>query len=177
MRKLVVNRLSKRIRNSLVELASKGYTNTEIIKELGIGQTTLYRWFSKNPELVQLVDAAMDNFEKELVLVGLRDLAKKEKEEELEREWFDDGVRHKVKERTRRPDSKALAMLAAKHFKGEYVDNKEETKNINIRISQKDRALTAEQRKEILYKDRAEGQDIELDANDYKELESDEVGK
>jgi hypothetical protein len=94
-------------------------------------------------------------------------------EEVTEKFYVVDEVTGEVKEVTRRrkyypPDSKAIDMLARKYCDGEFTEKKIEEKNIHIRITQKNRALSLDERIKLLESDSKEG---EIEA-EYREIES-----
>ena len=154
-----------------------GYTNKEICIKYGISTDTLYRWKRLNAKFKKSCKEAERYAARSLIKSGLHDLAKGHEVIEEQTEYYDeiedaDGNIQKVKRiiRSRKlpPDIKAIRMLASKHAQGEYLENEANKLNLDIKITQKDRALSIEDRLAILNKDKSEGETVE--DVEYKEL-------
>ena len=156
----------------------EGHTVVDACRLSGFSEATYYRYRKVDSKFKQRVINALDIRGKETVTKGLHKLAIGAVQVEEKTETFtkDEATGEYIKKSTKvtnlPPNVKALQLLASKHLPNEYNDNKDS--NINITITQKDRALTIEDRLKILSKDAVEGEDIELDASDYKELGTEE---
>ena len=164
------------LRATIFELCSKGYSFEEIVRLVGCHRLTLWKWLSKNPKFHQECKKANEDYHKGLFLRGVRILASEE-EEIIEKEEFIEirvingeprEVKKTITRKRGKPSEKALQMLANKYFKGEYSDNTEA--NVNIQITQNDRALSIEDRLKIIQKD---SNDIE--AVEYRNLNNDDI--
>ena len=161
----------------------KGYTNLEVCIKYGISETTLYKWKRVNAKFKDSCDKAERYAARSIIKQGLNKLAQGSEVSEEVTEFYDvqtcqvTGEEQKVKRiiKTRKlpPDVKALRMLASKHAQGEYLENEAQKNGININvITQKDRALSIEERKAIILRDKLEGE-TPIDA-EYKEIGGEE---
>jgi len=153
----------------------EGHTVERACRLVGIDQSTPYRWCYVSKEFKQKYDNAKAVKAKGYIEKGLDKLVSGAVEITEKTEVFtkdeDTGEYIKKSTTTKKlpPNIKALQLLASKYMPNEYKDN--DTKEINITISQKDRALTIEDRLRILNDDAIEGECIELDSNDSNSLE------
>jgi len=152
----------------------EGYTVTEAAALVGVNSSSVSRWAKLDPTFNRKYCAAKSLHYKNLISKSLDKLAKgsetlEEKIETLTKnEETGEYIKKSIIKKQVLPSIKALQMLASKYEPNTYKDT--DTKEVNITITQRDRALSISERLAILSKDASEGEDIELDSNDYKEL-------
>lgn len=147
--------------NKIIGLCWEGLTNYQIANSLGLHYQTIARWRRVNDTLKVAMDRVREDLAKGAIERGLQRRAEGFKEEEITEKYVinDDG---KPKEITRRvryfpPDISAIGMLARKYAPDDYVEKKVEEKNVNVKVTQRDRALSLEERKKLLEEDSKEG--------------------
>ena len=164
------------MRAKLIEYSAMGYSHVAIAKLMKISKFTIAKWRSVYPDLKEAMDKAEHDSALDCIREGLFQNARGQQQIEETTSFFKkkviDGeeqlVKTTVKTKTLPPDNNAIRLLANKYAKGEYVDNSDNEVNVNVRITQKDRALSLEERKRILLEDK---DTIPLDEEDYKLIE------
>jgi transcriptional regulator with XRE-family HTH domain len=150
----------------------EGYSMSEAARRIGLAPQTLVNWRKHDVMFQRAVDYAYWETGRGIVEDNLYRLAQGAETEEITVESVDEDeqgrpVRTKRTVKKQPPSVKALSLLASKFCKGEFTEGDDGT--ITIKITQKDRSLTMDERKAILNKDKEESSDIE--AIDYKDLE------
>lgn len=156
----------------LIRYLVEGFSVSEACRSLGLSTNTFYQWAVKDQLFKRAVDAAKERGGKALVEKSLHKLARGANEEELTEQWV--GVKvvegeevpcsFSRKYKTKAPSEKAVALLAAK-YAPEYTD-KGGTKELTIKITQKDRTLSMEERLNLLKSDKEDT----IDVTDFKHL-------
>jgi len=124
-------------------------------KLCGVHPQTIERWKKQDRYFNKAVENARSNTAKEAIEKGLAKLAAGADETTIKDEWVEDRLvdgetrQHRVSKvvKTTKPDLGAIRMLATKYAKGEYEGDAGE---LTIRITQKDRTLTIEERRKLL---------------------------
>ena len=149
----------------------EGHTVANACYLVGINEATPYRWTVSDKEFKEKYYRARKIRAKKSISVGLNKLVEGATEVTERTETFtkneETGEYIKKSTTTKKlpPNVKAIQLLASKYEPNVYKDN--DTKEININISQRDRALSIEDRLRILNADAIEGETIELDDSEY----------
>jgi len=146
------------IRNRVLEMTAQGMYDYQISLALGFHRFIVRSWRTRFKDLAK----AQNKIRKELALCTIEEGLHKRAQgfvqiEEKVEIQEDDDTKRTTTSKYFPPDVGAMKMLANKYADGEFVDKKEEKVEIEVKITQKDRALTLEERKEILERDKAEG--------------------
>lgn len=167
--------VSDRNKALFIKYIVEGQTVEKACFLVGINITTPYRWCAVSKEFKEKYKRAKKIKAKKSIALGLHKLVEgavqiEEKTEVMSRdEETGDYIKKSTKITHLPPNVKAIQLLASKYEPNVYKDT--DNKEININISQRDRALSIEDRLAILNADAIEGETIELEANDYKELD------
>lgn len=160
-------------KSEALRLFALGNDVGKICDLIGVSYPTLQKWRNKDVRYGKIWKKVEEESERIIFKKGLKQLAMEHQEVTDEMEWLDlddEGrtIKRKTKIRKLPPNPVALKMLANKYEK-EYNDKvyNDNSSNINIRITQRDRSLSIEERLELLESD-AKGS---IDCNDYKYLE------
>ena len=167
--------------SNVIDLVGQGISFRDACIRVGQGyhEGTIRSWFKKDERLQKVLDKVKTEGMKELIENGFTRLATGYVEEEVTEEWMDTKVingeevpvKRVKKQKVKAPSEKALMALAAKYDKGQYKEVDSASTEINIRISQKDRSLTTEERLRLL-----ESEKNSVVNAEYRELSaSDEV--
>jgi len=156
----------------------EGLDSRQLLVELNISLSTLTNWKNKDDQFVKGIERAEKASSLRAISAGLNQLATGYDEVTNKEEWIEereDGTMLKRSRTTKQvaPNLNAIAKLANKYAPNEY-DNANNEGNITIRITQKDRSLTIEERLRILEGDKSleSLEDVEVDASDIRHLES-----
>lgn len=161
------------------EVLVNGSSVRTLSVNFSLSTQTIYSWLRQDARFKKGYDGAKDQYYKELIDTSLNRLALgvetiEETREFIEIDDTDSEKVVKVRRTTKQgiPNINAITKLANRYTQGEY-DNDSDTGNITIRITQKDRSLTIEERRKVLEEDKSLtiGTAIEVDANDIRELE------
>jgi len=154
-----VVRYNSRVQASIFQLYAQGHSYKAISIVFGVHTQTVHYWVKKY-NLGDRLKALKQEYMSNLVESKLHDLATGEAEssETTHHTYNDEGqciTTAKVKKLA--PSEKALKMLANRYAPHLYEDNKQEV-NINVKLTQKDKGLSLEDRIQILnkYKDTIE---------------------
>jgi hypothetical protein len=165
-------KFNEKIVNEIIALCWEGLTNYQIARTLDLHYQTIARWRRQHEKLKERMDRIREEIALNAIEKGLQKRAEGFKEEEITEKYVViDKYSGKPKEITRRtkyfpPDISAIGMLARKYCPEEYIEKKVEQKDINVKITQRDRALSLEERRKLLEDDSNEGA-IEVE---YKEV-------
>lgn len=160
----IVSLNSGELKVQIIKHLYHGYTVTRIANILGIDSSTISLWKNKDAAFAKRFRAAEDDGQKLRMIESVDKIAHGTKVIETTQKYSttkvlpcgkEVPVEMIYKERINPPDINALKMLAAKYAKGEYKEDNEQV--IEVRITQKDRALSMDERKRILERDKAEG--------------------
>lgn len=173
VRKAYRERERRSIKAEVIKLISEGHSLNSASDVLGVSNVTLYSWAKKDTLFQRAVDTAKEKGGRGLVESGLYKLARGADEVETTEQWVGKKVlmngdevpctfSRKVKKKA--PSEKALAMLAQR-YAPEYVDNEDHNK-LTIKITQKDRTLTIEERLNLLKLDKEDA----IEITDFKDL-------
>lgn len=151
----IVNVEEKKV--EALRLISSGFNFGEVCKGLGISYSVFYKWRKLDHRFNSLVEGCRN--ERELIALdrGLAILAEGSEETILTEEYTEldeDGRPRVIKKRVRKipPDIGALRMLANKHERV-YNEKGDASQIINVRITQRDRSLSFEERIKLLEDD------------------------
>ena len=170
-----MNRKSRDAKKALVvQLRGQALSWESIASIVGVASNSILNWRRNDERFRKACEVATKGAVRGLVEHNLYELAKGAKEEETIDKYMvtrlDKNGNEQLVERTHRikykpPSEKALGMLAHKYAKGEYESNKDKEITHTIRITQQNRSLSIEERKELLANEGSEVIEV-----DYKEL-------
>jgi transposase-like protein len=175
MGKVLDQKLTMRRKALTIELIGQGLGVVEVARRLGIHRNTINYWLQKDSRFSKAIEKAKEQYAKETIEGNLWKLATGCHEEETSEQWIGtkrlkDGrevpVTYSRKVKVRAPSEKALMALASKYAPKEYEKDHETT--INVKITQRDRSLTTEERIKLL---ESEGSEV-VEVNDFRELSS-----
>lgn len=156
------SRYNDSMRALIIRCCYEGMTDYQIAVAIGVKRNTIYRWRNNDQALKEAMDRIRKEVAKATIEQGLLKLSQGYEQEEITTESIDiddDGNPVKVK-KTRKyypPNVKAMEMLASKHCPNDYIKKEVKETNVNVKITQKNRALTAEERLSILEADKNAG--------------------
>lgn len=161
-----------RMKALVVNLVGQGLPMSTIQERLGINRNTVANWAKKDGRFSKAIEKAKELYAKDKIEAKLWQLANGYHEEELTEEFIGTKVvdgeevpcKYRRKVAVRAPSEKALMALASKYAPKEYSKDKEVIHN--VRITQRDRSLTTEERLKLL---ESEGSEV-IEVNDFKEL-------
>lgn len=172
MSKLIGRREKLEIKGKVIDLIAQGLPLLTIQERVGVNRNTIYNWIAKDERFKKAIDKAKERYAKGQIENKLWQLANGYHEEEVVEEYMGEKLvngelrpcKYTKKVKVRAPSEKALMALASKYSPKEYSGDNETT--INVKITQRDRSLTTEERLKLL---EDEGKET-IELNDYKEL-------
>lgn len=172
MSKLIGRREKLEIKGKVIDLIAQGLPLLTIQERVGVNRNTIYNWIAKDERFKKAIDKAKERYAKGQIENKLWQLANGYHEEEVTEEFMGVKVingeevpcKYTKKVKVKAPSEKALMALASKYSPKEYSEDNETT--INVKITQRDRSLTTEERLKLL---EDEGKET-IELNDYKEL-------
>lgn len=159
-------KFNEKIASEIIAYCWKGLTHYQIATTLGIHPQTIIRWRKVHPSLKSTMDMITERLARTSIESGLKKRAEGFTEEEVTEKYVvseelaDGSVRMKEVTKKKKyfpPDVNAIGMLARKHAPDDYIEKKVEEKNVNVKITQRDRALTLDERRKLLANDASEG--------------------
>jgi hypothetical protein len=164
------------IKGRIVRLISEGLEEENALGIVGLHQATFKSWVAKDERFKRSVERAESFKYKTIIARSLEKLAKGTQMVDEVDEWIEEcdergRVKRKKTKREILPNVNAIQKLANKYCPEEYQDK--DSSNITIKITQKDRSLTTEERLRILESDKSikTSDDIEINPNDIKHIE------
>ena len=156
----------------------EGLSSGELLALVNVSLSTLTNWKNNDPVFLKGIDRAKEARSKRIITSGLDMLASGYEEITEHEEWIEEtnsGEMIKRKRTTKQvaPNIQAIMKLANKYTTGDYCDASSGG-DITIRITQKDRSLTIEERLRILEGDKSleSLEDVTVDSKDIRYLES-----
>lgn len=170
MGKIFNSEQKEAMKHEIKRLYGTGLTYVDCCSVVGISPDTLLKWKREDPYYKKALDNVRDIMMRNRVENGINKLieggeSKEEKIEYIEKRMINgEEVPCKVTRTIKKhmPDYKAL-MSAARKYAPELSEQKDANIGVNIRITQRDRTLSMEERKKLLLED--------VECNDFKVLD------
>jgi len=167
------------VRALILRCCYEGMKDYQIALVVNVKPLTIVTWKKNHEDLKAAMERIRAASAKDKIEIGLDRLASGYHEEEVTTETIElneeTGIPVKIK-RTKKyypPSTKAIEMLASKYCPNEYIKKEVKEVNVDIKITQRDRALTLDERLAILNKDKDSGAiEVEFTNKSDKLLES-----